>query len=480
MKCNRCGRDFAAGLDRCPHCGMDIHYGGNTEFYGKAMQNKLTVKDLFSGVLKKHPKGVGAKMFMAGTPLSTPAPEEMLSEWQKPWLFFRVLVIGLIYGILLFVQMNMGYWVGIGSFLSMGCLIVPISILIFFWEVNIPRDIPLYTVILITLIGGVLSLIITMVVAPHVPGGAETAAFTEEPAKLIAAAIFIYLLDTKYIFGGMLIGASVGTGFAFMETIGYVMSSFMETGSVDSGVLTLILRSVLAIGGHVTWAAIEGGALVAVKKSEKLNVKHFIDPQFLIFLGASMAMHFTWNGGLTVLLGIPSSLYINVAMCVAAVLVVFLLLKKAVAQVLNVVDAAQFQRSAQSGGEPMGSTQPMDASQLMGPTRPGEGFVAASAPAQAVLTALSGPLAGSAFPFSGSVTIGRDPGVCGVVLPMDSPGISRKHCTLERRPDGFYLMDHGTTYGTFFQSGQRLPPNQWVPVTMPFYLGGQAVGFSCQ
>lgn len=467
MRCERCGRDFAAGLGKCPHCGAAAHYGGNTEFYEKVVGSKLTVADLFTDVFKKHPKGAGARMFMAGTPLSTPTPDRMLSEWQKPWLFARVLAVGLLFGLLLLFNLRQGYTSGVFSFLSLGCMIIPIGILIFFWEVNIPRDIPLYTVLLIFLIGGILSLIFPDYFGQRniTSETAYLAAFTEEPAKLLALSIFIYILDTKYIFGGMLIGAAVGTGFAVMETIGYVMNGMLEglfaSGEFDVGiyvgVYTLVLRSVLAIGGHVSWAAIEGGALAAVKQGEKLNLRHFADPRFLIYLAASVGMHFTWNGGLTQLLGLPESTATNFVLCAAAVFVLFTLLKKAVAQVLAVADGAQFVRRPEV-------------------QRPGQSRAAG----QAVLSALSGPLAGAEFPFGQSVTIGCDPSQCNIVLPAGTPGVSRRHCTLELRPDGVYLMDHNSSYGTFWQSGQRIAPQQWTAVSGPFCLGSQAVAFTCR
>ena len=78
MRCERCGHDFAAGLSQCPHCGTDIHYNGKTVFFGKAAASKLTIKDLFTDMFKRHSAGAGARMFMAGTPLSTPAPGQML------------------------------------------------------------------------------------------------------------------------------------------------------------------------------------------------------------------------------------------------------------------------------------------------------------------------------------------------------------------------------------------------------------------
>ena len=95
------------------------------------------------------------------------------------------------------------------------------------------------------------------------------------------------------------------------------------------------------------------------------------------------------------------------------------------------------------------------------------------------LTATAGALKGAVFSLSDQpLTIGRDPSVCNVVLPADTPGVSRRHCTLELRADGVYIIDHGSTSGTFLQSGARLQINTWTKITGAFYLGSQAVAFS--
>lgn len=446
MRCERCGRDFPAGQNRCSYCGAAAHYGGNTEFYGKAANSQLTFGDFFRDTFKKHDPGAGAKVFMSGTPLTTPTTDRMLSEWQKPWLWARVLFVGLFFCAILYVSSN--YMIApLFALYSLGALVIPISILIFFWEANIPRDIPLYTLLIIFLIGGALSIAFIPLI-PAMGEAAAFAAFVEEPAKLLALAIFLYKLDNKYIFDGILIGAAVGTGFASLENIYYI---FTTENPMD----TFLLRSILSLGGHIMWAAAEGGALAMVKGNDKLQAKHFIDVQFLIYLIASMALHFTWNSYFGIM-AIP--LFVDVKyliLCILAMFSVFTLMKRGITQVLNAADLGRFQYNSQSQGLSVS---------------------AESKPRQAVLVAQSGPLAGTRFPFQKTIVIGRDPRECNVVLPNETAGISRKHCLLELRPDGVYLMDVSST-GTFWKSGERITPNTWVRVTGPICLGSKKVVF---
>ena len=485
MRCGKCGKDFNAGLAQCPYCHAPVHYGGNTTFYDQAARNELSIKDFFVNVFGTQPAGSGDKMFASGTVLTTPTPDRMLQEWNKPWLYARVLLIGLLFNFLCYFMFNQqGHPGGMYMLFSFGCLVIPLSVLIFYWEINIPRDIPLYKVFMIFFVGGVLSLIFAILL-PNAGEPAYLAPLTEEPAKILALAIFIYWLDCRYIFGGLLIGAAVGAGFSAFEDVFYVMNNsvnilvsslidfmsrlayiqpgdtanlnnFVEELKVlvknlpgimyERGSDVLILRSSLTLNGHVTWAAIEGGALVMAKGNDNFKLNHLVDPRFLGYLGAAMALHFCRNYGFELhplpYVSDASYLVLNLL----AIFVVFTLIQRAVTQVLSVVNSA-------------GST---------------------SIPAQStfMLQATSGPLMNALFPLEQRITLGRDPAVCNVVFPAGTPGVSRRHCVLEPHSDGVYLMDLASTSGTFLQNGQRLPVNQWTKISGNFYLGSPNVMFA--
>ena len=59
---------------------------------------------------------------------------------------------------------------------------------------------------------------------------------------------------------------------------------------------------------------------------------------------------------------------------------------------------------------------------------------------------------------SGRLTFGRDSGNTAVIASPDKQ-ISSKHCVLYREGGKLYLMDVGSTNGTFFTADQRLKPN---------------------
>lgn len=459
MRCAKCGSDFPAGVNACPNCGTPVHYDGNTVFYGKVVSSKLTLKDIFSDVFKKHTKADGERLFVAGTPLTTPTPDRMLSEWQKPWLFMRVLAVGLIFTLLCVVLDIFSGGRGTQIMGTVGCVVIPIGILMFFWELNIPRDIPIYVVLGVFLIGGAICLIFTFIFLSILPDyDAPFAAFTEEPAKFLTTAIFIEVLGIKYGIGGLLIGAAVGTGFEAFENINYALDNFFKAG-VDSMAASAITRTLDCFKGHIVWSALEGGALALVKGNRKLEAKHFTDKLFLTYGGIAIACHFFWNGGIWEYMlisgGVTQSTYDFVGFIVQWSITIFEwlvladLIRRCIAQVLAVADTAVYSKPA------------------------------AAAPGTVAIVGLNGPHKNCVFSLeSGMVTIGRDPASCAIVLPENCAGISRRHCTVAFQNGSAYLMDHGSSYGTFLHNGQKLPPEQWVPLNGPFYLGGDQITFA--
>ena len=200
----------------------------------------------------------------------------------------------------------------------------------------------------------------------------------------------------------------------------------------------------------MTWAAIEGGALVLVKGNERLQAKHFFDQRFLMYLAATMGMHCVWNSDIKLIDVNYFSDVKYIILSAVAILTAFTLIQKAIVQIVTEVNAANTQAL-------------IDKSH--------------SLDKEFVLVATAGPLMDAVFPFKHRITIGRDPSLCNVIFPSDTPGVSRRHCSLERRADGIYIMDLGSSMGTFVRD-QRLPINQWVKIEGDFYVGSPAITFS--
>lgn len=81
-------------------------------------------------------------------------------------------------------------------------------------------------------------------------------------------------------------------------------------------------------------------------------------------------------------------------------------------------------------------------------------------PQRILLQCTRGPLQGNSWELFVSLSIGRNPGE-NIVLPADTPGISRKHCLISRQGNQVTVTDLGSSYGTSLNAN-RLTPNQPV------------------
>lgn len=84
-----------------------------------------------------------------------------------------------------------------------------------------------------------------------------------------------------------------------------------------------------------------------------------------------------------------------------------------------------------------------------------------------ILYGITGEYAGRSLPIGQrGVTLGRDSGICQLTFSKNTPGISRRHCVVNfnQGPDTFTIVDVGSSYGTFLESGIRVMQGQ--PVTI--------------
>lgn len=277
-----------------------------TNMTGEKDGIKFKFRDLFSAVFKHHSSEEAEKIFIAGTSLTTPETKDISSEWPKPWLYSRVLlyILATYTALWLFVG-QWGNLKGYPGLMFIGALSVPFSVVIFFWEINIPRNVSLIEVVKVFLIGGVLSLIYTLTLSDllgskAIMGYADAmlVGLVEETAKALALILFLRKAKFKYILNGLLLGAAVGAGFAVFETAGYAFETFIFSSwsrGLTNVVNNLTVRSILAIGGHVAWTAFVGAGIMVVKKNQNLERQHIFDPRFIKFLLIAILLHGLWD-----------------------------------------------------------------------------------------------------------------------------------------------------------------------------------------
>ena len=388
--CLWCGAKVESGDRFCPECGRSLSQGGpgpqqnagwqnagqqNTgqagggftkdefismsksgvgkfvdainDMSGQEGKTDIRLRELVSEVFRRHTVEEREELFISGTKKTTPAPENMTADWPHPWLFARIFLMflvvfaGLLVMILQFSNTN-----AIPGAMFIGALIVPFSLVIFFWETNIPRNISIFDVVSIFFIGGVMSLIFTLILYGYIYvgelnyTGAILVGIVEEVGKIVVAGHYVKKRNTSYILNGLLLGACVGAGFAVFETAGYAFSALLY-GGIPSMIDVLILRGALAIGGHTLWAAISTAGLVIAKGERPFDRKMYLDPKFLKFLLLVIALHAVWDMPIT--LG-QSVHLVQWVLCAVAVVIVLVLLSSGLRQVSAVSERARRQK----------------------------------------------------------------------------------------------------------------------------------------
>lgn len=297
----------------------------------------LHLPDLVSDVFKKHTRHEQDEIFICGTKLTTPPESEIASTWPKPWLYSRVLLLlGTTFLLLVAIWEAFANMNTIPGTIFIGALAVPFATLIFFFEVNAPRNISLTEVIEVFFIGGVLSIFASLLLFKFDPSteldyfGAICTGIIEEVGKFLVVLLFCRSAKIKYILNGLLIGAAVGAGFAAFETAGYAFRFLWNSQSWDTMMEVILLRAFLAIGGHVIWAAISGAAYIAVKGDQAFRWSLLQQPQFLKLFMVPVVLHSVWDMPLPSLGSIPS---VQILMTVIGWIFVLLIIRKGLKQI---------------------------------------------------------------------------------------------------------------------------------------------------
>ncbi|MFC6181443.1 PrsW family intramembrane metalloprotease [Lactiplantibacillus daowaiensis] len=348
--CPHCGAQVAPTQRFCTHCGLDVRGplasptasaaktvpvthqnmfdSATTQLNGwTGQRRKVPIKlgSMFSEVFKRHTEADAETLFIVGTGHTTPTLQQVSDSPVKPWLFSRVFVIftmtiAILAGSFFLFNGEKMYI----SLIFMSALAVPFSLLMLFFETNTFRNISIFKVTKIFMVGGVAAVLATMVLYQFVNVQNLTVvtaiivAMVEETGKLIIIAYYVRRLNARFILNGLLIGAAVGAGFAAFETAGYAQ---------DLGLSVLLIRSLGSLGTHTLWGAINGAALVLAKGDRSLTGLVFRDGRFLRFFGLTVALHAIWD------MPVPFDLILQLGLIVVAWITVLVLINAGLREV---------------------------------------------------------------------------------------------------------------------------------------------------
>jgi protease PrsW len=259
------------------------------------------LSDIFSEVFKSHSQEEMEEQLITGTSHHTPALSSLQIGWAKPWLFARLLGISVALTCLLYAGFetfqndNL-----IPGLIFVGSFAVPFSALIFFLEMNVPRNVSIFKVIQLLFVGGIASLLVALIFFNRLDYfsswlGVSAAGIIEESAKLLIVALLMGRAPRyHWILNGLLFGAAIGTGFGAFESAGYAFRTMLGS-TVENGVNNLMLRGLLAPFTHIVWTANSAAALWLVKGKRVFTWDMLMAPAFLRIFIPMVLLHMIWD-----------------------------------------------------------------------------------------------------------------------------------------------------------------------------------------
>lgn len=330
----------------------------------------LHLRDLFSEVFKHHTKEEEDELFICGTSKTTPDIKDIVADWPKPWLYSRVgLVLFMAYALMVLIwKMFMNPNV-LPDILFIGSLVMPIMVLVLFFEMNVPRNISFVDMFKTFAVGGALSLIIALILFQIIPGSgtvdiipAMLTGLIEEVGKALIVVYFINKLKgRKWLLNGIVLGGAVGAGFAVFESAGYALrygitngldmyEAYMQNGygienasseffpGFYNGMMdNVITRGFLSPGGHVAWAAVSGFAIIYAAEGQNITKDALISPKFLKIFIIPVVLHGIWDSFVVELF--PSFSFIHTG-CVILIIAIWVVLLVFIDRGLNEINNA--------------------------------------------------------------------------------------------------------------------------------------------
>jgi protease PrsW len=289
-------------------------------------------------------------LFIVGTETTTPPLAALPSGWPTPRVFWRIFFGAMATYLLLLLGLrqfeNTNFLPGM---IVIGSFVVPLSVVVLFFELNVPRNVSIYQVGKMILLGGALSLVVTMLVGAVVPFDgvghiipALLTGFVEEVGKALVLLLMIGSPRYRYQLNGLLFGAAVGAGFAGFESAGYAFNLALSnatsvTDVIQTAMGNILIRGLLAPGGHVIWTAMIASALWKVKGGEPFRIPMLFHPIVIRRFLVAVVLHGLWDTDIWL---IPPILWC-VLLLVVGWYIVFGILKQSLAEVAAAKQAAE-------------------------------------------------------------------------------------------------------------------------------------------
>ena len=258
---------------------------------------------IFSGFNAAKTKEEKERQIMSGLPGNVPYESDMIKEWQPPFLFYKFFIYCIVMMILILAS---SYLYGFGDMLLVSVIpyMIPLIMLIFMWELNIPRNISILDVFYIAAFSGIICFMVIFFIS-DITGmdyndvSSFTMPLLSEISQLLLICIFLRKKSRGYGLNGVLIGAAVGAGYSILKTASDLFYVAEYIGMLDGVMGIVLVRIIMVLGGNIVWMAAVGGALALAKGKEPLKGRHLGNSLFIICLTGTYLIAVLWDYDLT-------------------------------------------------------------------------------------------------------------------------------------------------------------------------------------
>ena len=224
-----------------------------------------------------------------GTPAAQGAPPAPRRFWL--WLFLAGVLVWAVATAITVVTEDT---ILVPTVILLGSFLVPICTVAFALGRAEANDLTPGVLLFAFVVGGTLAIPLTALtetlLLPSRAGTFVAVGAIEELGKGLVLLGLAGMVRTRGARPGMILGATVGAGFASFESAGYALTAvigFSDDHPVIRIIGTELSRAALAPFGHITWTALLGGALLAGSR--------LLDWRTLwTFLGV-VALHGAWD-----------------------------------------------------------------------------------------------------------------------------------------------------------------------------------------
>jgi RsiW-degrading membrane proteinase PrsW (M82 family) len=160
----------------------------------------------------------------------------------------------------------------IPSLLVVGTFTVPLAFVAFLYTRNKTPHVSASSLLVCVVWGGIMGTVLAGVIEYHtlLHLGVLPTVFVgliEEATKLIVPAWLIFGRNTYSEVDSIVIGATVGAGFAALESMGYGLIALLLTGGdITATTEVLLVRALMAPAAHIAWTALAADALWHVRQ----------------------------------------------------------------------------------------------------------------------------------------------------------------------------------------------------------------------